>query len=138
MTERTNTGTGGVPAQDELLEGALHNFRQSVHAWSDAEFSRPRAVVAAHRGVRHPWALVSCTLGAVLAAGLAVAGVHERDLRVQQEHIAAARQAEQQREMAAERARESEDLLANVDKDVSREVPSALEPLARLMDESSQ
>jgi hypothetical protein len=32
-------------------------------------------------------------------------------------------------------AREEEDLLAKVDSDVSREVPVAMEPLARLMDE---
>jgi len=42
--------------------------------------------------------------------------------------------AEQQRLAAQERARqEEEDLLAKVDSDVSREVPSAMEPLAQLM-----
>ena len=44
-------------------------------------------------------------------------------------------QAEQQRLMAEQRAREEEDLLAKVDSDVSREVPSAMEPLAQLMAE---
>jgi hypothetical protein len=49
---------------------------------------------------------------------------------------AAARAAESERLVAAERARvEEEDLLAKVDSDVSREVPSAMEPLARLMAE---
>jgi hypothetical protein len=48
--------------------------------------------------------------------------------------MAAARAAEHERQVAAERARvEDEDLLATVDSDVSREVPSALEPLAQLM-----
>jgi hypothetical protein len=48
--------------------------------------------------------------------------------------IAVARAAEQQRQAAQERARqEEEDLLAKVDSDVSREVPSAMEPLAQLM-----
>jgi hypothetical protein len=38
--------------------------------------------------------------------------------------------------MAAQRAQaEEEDLLAQVDSDVSREVPSAMEPLAQLMAE---
>jgi hypothetical protein len=46
---------------------------------------------------------------------------------------AAARAAEQQRVIAEQRAKEEEDLLANVDSDVSREVPSAMEPLAQLM-----
>jgi hypothetical protein len=39
----------------------------------------------------------------------------------------------QQRDAAAQRAKESEDLLAKVDRDVSQEVPSALEPLAQMM-----
>ena len=44
--------------------------------------------------------------------------------------------AEQQRLVAAEQAREEEeDLLSKVDSDVSREVPSAMEPLAQLMAE---
>jgi hypothetical protein len=44
---------------------------------------------------------------------------------------------QQQREMAAAQvAKENEeDLMANVDSDVAREVPSALEPLATLMTE---
>jgi hypothetical protein len=43
---------------------------------------------------------------------------------------------EQERLAALERARqEEEDLLAKVDSDVSREVPSAMEPLAQLMAE---
>jgi hypothetical protein len=42
-------------------------------------------------------------------------------------------QVEQQRLMAEQQAREEEDLLAKVDSDVSREVPSAMEPLAQLM-----
>jgi len=49
--------------------------------------------------------------------------------------IAAARQVQQQRLVAEQHAREEEDLLAKVDSDVSREVPSAMEPLARLMAE---
>ncbi len=49
---------------------------------------------------------------------------------------AVARAAEQQRLVAAEKARqEEEDLLAKVDSDVSRETPSAMEPLAQLMAE---
>jgi hypothetical protein len=50
--------------------------------------------------------------------------------------IAQARQAEQQRLAAAQRAQqEEEDLLAKVDSEVSRQVPTSMEPLARLMDE---
>jgi hypothetical protein len=53
---------------------------------------------------------------------------------------AAARVAEQERVAAQQRRnqqvrQEDEDLLAKVDSDVSREVPSALEPLAQMMAE---
>jgi hypothetical protein len=49
--------------------------------------------------------------------------------------IAAAREAEHQRQIAAERALEEEELLARVDSDISRQVPRAMEPLASLMTE---
>jgi hypothetical protein len=48
---------------------------------------------------------------------------------------AAERQAEQQRLAAEEQAREMDELLAQVDSDLSREVPSAMEPLTQLMAE---
>jgi hypothetical protein len=71
----------------------------------------------------------------VLIAGGASAGVwgHHR----QEMKAAAARVAEHERLAAEQRMQlareEDEDLLARVDSDVAREVPSALEPLAQLM-----
>jgi F0F1-type ATP synthase epsilon subunit len=57
---------------------------------------------------------------------------HQKELRI----AAAARLAEQQRAAREFEAREDEeDLLAKVDSDVSRVVPSAMEPLAQLMAE---
>jgi len=50
--------------------------------------------------------------------------------------VEAARIAEQQRELVAQHAREEADLMAKVDSDIAREVPSALEPMASLMDEN--
>lgn len=135
-------GQGEDGAQDPVLETALRNFRQSVHAWSDAEFNRPRTIaVSSSRSVARPWALVSCAMGLVMAAGLAGSGVYEHHrqaelARQEQARVAAEQKAEQQREMAAKRANEAEELLANVNRDISREVPSALEPLAQLMDDS--
>jgi CHASE3 domain sensor protein len=70
----------------------------------------------------------------VLVAGGVGSGIQERQHKLELARIAAeARAAEQRRVIAEQRAREEEDLLANVDSDVSREVPSAMEPLARLM-----
>jgi hypothetical protein len=121
----------GAPELDE----ALKNFRSSVHAWSAAEYSRvrPTATIVRQRSWRLAagWALA----GVLVAGGAAGGGVykyHQRELR-----IAAARVAEQQRTAREQRAREveEEDLLAKVDSDVSRVVPSAMEPLTELMAE---
>jgi hypothetical protein len=121
--------------EDLLLEQALVNFRSSVHAWSAAELSRVRPAVKVQR--QRSWRLAAgWALAGVLAAGGVSGGFYERHqqkLRI----AAAALKAEQQQRAARElQAREDEeDLLAKVDSDVSRVVPSAMEPLAQLMAE---
>jgi hypothetical protein len=133
--EALNKMAAGGPLDEELSE-ALVNFKLSVHAWSDAELSRPRTIA---QGVkRRSWRLaVGVALGCTLLAGGVSGGVYERHERHEAARIAAeAKVAEQQRLVAAEKARQDEeDLLAKVDSDVSRETPSAMEPLAQLMDE---
>jgi|WetSurMetagenome_2_1015567.scaffolds.fasta_scaffold700626_2 hypothetical protein len=125
---------GKFTGEEGELDEALSNFRLSVHAWSDAEFSRPRAAVQHVR--RRIWRLAAgWALGCVLIAGTASGGVYQHLHRQQLARIEAARIAEQQRLAAIERARQEEDLLAKVDSVISREVPSAMEPLARLMAE---
>lgn len=128
-------------AETELAE-VLKDFRASVHAWSEAEFARPRAVsLAAHR---HTWRrALAWALGCVLAAGSLSAGVEEYHHRERLALLAAQRRAEQRQMAAQQRAAEAaaqgrmsdEKLMAAVDKDVSQEVPSAMEPLAQLMEE---
>jgi len=125
---------GRFSGEEGELNEALSNFRLSVHAWTDAELSRPRAAVQPVR--RRIWRLAAgWALGCVLIAGTASGGVYEHRHRQQLARAEAARMAEQQRLAAIERARQEEDLLAKVDRDISREVPSAMEPLARLMAE---
>ncbi len=123
---------GKLAGEQDELDEALRDFRLSVHAWSDAAYLRPRRASVASSHWRASRLAVGLALGCVLVAGGASAGVwehHQREMR-----IAAARIAEQQRLAAQQRARqEEEDLLAKVDSDVSREVPSAMEPLAQLM-----
>jgi hypothetical protein len=141
MDERAELdGLAAGEAEDKALERivaeALGNFKLSVHSWSEAELSRPRmaAKVVRHRS----WRLAAgWALGCALVVGGVGGGVHERHQRIETARIAAAaRVAEQQRLVAAEQAREEEeDLLSKVDSDVSREVPSAMEPLAQLMAE---
>jgi hypothetical protein len=130
-----------VQAESEALEQALRNFRSSVHAWSEAVYSQPRTPVLA---VRHgSWRLAAgWALGCLLAVGSVAGGVYERHHRQEAARMAAAQAARQtaaqaatQQQPAVEQSprQEDEDLLAKVDSDVSRQVPSAMEPLAQLM-----
>jgi hypothetical protein len=127
------------PVLDAEMQDVLKDFRLSVHATSDAAYNRPRTAVLA---VRHrSWRLAAgWALGCVLVAGSASGLVYDRHHKqVVARQAEAARQAEQKRLLAQEQARldqareEEEDLLAKVDSDVSREVPSAMEPLAQLV-----
>ena len=95
--------------------------------------SRPRMEPVT---VRKTWRLASgWVLGCLVFAGAVSGGLYENHHQQEMARIAAAREAEQQRQLAAERAREEEDLMARVDSDISRQVPSAMEPLASLMTE---
>ena len=121
--------------EDLELERALKNFKSSVHAWSEAVYSQPHMPVRVHRT---SWRKVAgWALGCVLAAGSLTGGLYERHHRQELAKIAAAQEAARQQQLAAEeRARkENDDLLAKVNSDVSREVPSAMEPLAQMMAE---
>jgi uncharacterized protein HemX len=125
---------GPLEALEPELRQVLGDFKAGVHAWSDAMVSRPRTVQ--HTVVHRAWRLAAgWALASVLIAGAVSAELYEHhEHQVQQARIAAERKAEeQQRALEAQRARDEQDLLATVDSDVSREVPSALEPLASLM-----
>jgi len=132
-------GTRGKSVQQttgsELeLEKALAEFRLSVHAWSDAAYNRPCTVATSVR--RRSWRLAAgWALGCALIAGSLSGGFYEHHHRQELARVAAVRAAEQQKLAAEQRAREEEEELAKVDSDVSREVPSAMEPLVQLMDE---
>ncbi len=116
---------------DPALKQALGDFKASVHAWSEAAANRPRTV--REIVVRRTWRLAAgWGLATALIAGAASGGLYERHHQQEAARIAAAQEAAHQREVAAERAQAEEDALAKVDSDVSREVPSALEPLAAL------
>jgi hypothetical protein len=125
---------------DAEFEQALKNFKSSIHAWSDAAYNRPRGL--AHEVKRRSWRLaVSWALGCALLAGSASGVVYERRHQKEMARIAAAQRAAQQQAQLHEqqvRATESDDevLFADIENDVSRQVPSALEPLAKMMDDA--
>jgi len=85
---------------------------------------------------RRSWRLATgWALGCALIAGSLSGGFYEHHHRQELARIAAVRAAEQQKLAAEQHAREEEEELAKVDSDVSREVPSAMEPLVQLMEE---
>lgn len=137
--DKFNAGAGQPREWDALeselepeLRQSLSDFKASVHAWSDAALNRPRTVTTPP--ARSAWRMAAVwALAAVLLAVAVSGGLYERHQRQHEAQIAAQRAAGQQRGQAAQQAVSSEDLLANVDSDISREVPSALEPLASLM-----
>jgi hypothetical protein len=121
---------------DQELEATLKDFRMSVHAWSDATLSRPRTVKVEIK--RRSWRVAaSWALGCVLAAGGLSGGLLEQHHQREVARIAAEQKAAAERKQVEEqqaRAKVSDEvLLAGVDSDVSRDVPSAIEPLAQLM-----
>jgi len=149
---------------DPVLREALKNFKASVDAWSEAAYSRPRTVVNASIR-RAGWRVAaSWALGCVLVAGGLTAGVyqhhHNQELAKIAAQKSAAQKAAQERAAAEQKAAAAQqalrleqaaveepgaaptanitddDLLATVASDVSRQVPSAMEPLAQLMDDN--
>ena len=124
------------PIVDRNLDEALRNFKLSVDAWSEAAYSAPRQ---AQFVPRHNWRpAAGWALGCALVAS-SVSGVgyqrHEQQLKAKQD---LAKLVEQQKQAADLQAASEEDLLASVDSDVSRQVPSAMEPLAQMAEDDSK
>ncbi len=114
----------------------MRNFKLSVDAWSDAAYSTRRVASSVPRRNWRPvaaWAL-GCALVASSVSGV-VYQRHERQIEANQ---AAAKLAAQQKQAADQQAVDEEDLLASVDSDVSRQVPSAMEPLAQMAEDDSK
>jgi hypothetical protein len=126
-----------MEAMDPTLKQALCDFKASVRAWSEVAYSQPRTAQAM---VRRTWRLAAgWGLASLLLAGTVSGGIYEHHRQVEAQR-AAAQEAAHRREIAAQQTREEaqqeEDMLASVDTAVSREVPSAMEPLAALTDET--
>jgi len=85
-------------------------------------------------------------MGCALAVGVVAGAGYERHrgqelARIEAERVASQQRLaqEQQGLLREQQAKaEEEDLLAKVDSDVSREVPSAMEPLAQMMAEDGR
>jgi hypothetical protein len=122
--------------QDPIFDEAVRNFKLSVDSWSEGAYSTRRIAQAEPRRNWRPaaaWAL-GCALVASSVSGVVYQN-HERQIETKQ---AAARLAAQQKQVADSQAADEEDLLASVDSDVSRQVPSAMEPLAQMAEDESK
>jgi hypothetical protein len=149
---------------DPIVAGALKHFKTSVDAWSEAAYSRPRfnesrlSESRSTAAAQHNWRLAaSWALGCLLIAVSLAGGLYEHHQKQEAARATEIKAAEQKVRLAAEQRvtpmpvaaniatrRQStavkaavntdEDLLATVDNDVSRQVPTAMEPLAQMMD----
>ncbi len=116
------------------LDQTLKDFRSSVHAWSESAYAQPHRPAEVYHTtwrVAAGWAL-----GCVLAVGSLAGGVYEHHQVKERARLAAAAEAARQQKLQEDQ-RKLSDELAKIDGDVSREVPSAMEPLAQLMMEDS-
>jgi hypothetical protein len=134
--------------ENERIEMALRHFRDSVRAWSDEEFSRPRTIVHSRwdnfwRAAANPamgWALA----GVLMLGGVAVpvSVVHERQAAAEQaKKLAIQQQQERLKEEAARQqadvAMNDDELLSHVDSDIAQSTPDAMQPLASLMNDAN-
>jgi hypothetical protein len=155
MTTRENRPQDLTEIELEL-EQTLGHFRESVHAWSEKAYRRPHVVQTTRPSVR--WRLVwgaavGCLMAVVCVDGALYARHHSQaqavvsQLAVTETASAQAparterqqaRESEGPRGEEAHKAAPEKDLLAMVDRDVSRQIPAVLDPLAQWMDDSEQ
>jgi cell division protein FtsL len=135
--------------EDPQVEAALKLFRESVHNWSEAEFSTTRLVrrsrwEAMWRVLASPvmsWGLASAMV--LASVGIPVTVHHERQL-------AAAHDAEvkHQQELAkvevqnaavtmASTTMTDDELLSHVDNDIAQQAPDAMQPLVSMMSDAN-
>jgi cell division protein FtsL len=130
--------------EDAQIESALRNFRESVHGWSEQEFSKARTIRrsrwdALWRLMANPvldWTL-ACVL-VVTSVGVPVTVHHQRQL-VAERNAQILRQQQLQKEAAQQEAdaMSDDELLTHVDSDIAQAAPDAMEPLASLMSDAS-
>jgi hypothetical protein len=137
-----------IAALEAELGDTLGDFRDCVHAWGQGSYGQPVPQLHASRALG--WRLVAAGAMVVLLVAITLGGVAVRQIR----HAAVARnsvpkqavttQIQMQNSVPTVAAvktstvkvdAEDEELLANVDRDVARQTPKAMEPLARLMDD---
>jgi hypothetical protein len=143
-----NPDATGFEREEQELAGVFTAYRESVQAWSTDIMSRERRVVVV--SARRPLSLRLATFAmtAVLLASVVTGGVVQHERNVQQAQKIAQQKASEQKladfkvaqekqatqaQVAANQGMQDDELLADVDRDVAQDSPSAMEPLASLM-----
>jgi cell division protein FtsL len=133
-------------AGDVQVELALRRFRESVHSWSEQEYSRVRGVEVTRRSrfwqvMANPamvWTMASALVMA--SVGVPVTVHHQRQVAAEKQ---AAYEKQQKATEAAQKALDAantmddEDLLDHVDSDIAQAAPDAMQPLVSMMTDTS-
>ena len=132
---------------DQEVEQALRSFRASIHAWSETEFTRSRAVKAPQSPLWRWLAAPAVSWGAAAVLAFTAVGVPVAVHREHQIQVIARQRAEGQQRLrdAQEKAAtqmaatiDDDKLLQHVDEDITQSTPDAMEPLASLMRTSGE
>lgn len=127
------TGTNDTDPVGAETQEAIGNFRSSIHAWSEAAYRQPSWSAAPSPHALAWRRTLAWALGVLVTVGAASGAVYEHHHQQVLAWQAQQRHLQQERVLASKRAAEMDELMAQVDQDVSQEVPDALEPLATMM-----
>jgi hypothetical protein len=136
-------------AEDLQVTAALRNFRESVHGWSEQEFSKTRTsrVIAPHgfwvrmRGPVAGWALGCVVAMTAVTVAVTVPVTVHRQHKIAEERIAQQEQirlADEKAKLEAANSMTDEELLSHVDSDIAQATPDAMEPLASMMRDTNR
>jgi hypothetical protein len=129
--------------EDLEIEAALRHFRESVHGWSEQEYSKPRVIKRSRwsglwRVMANP-AMVStlATALVVTSIGIPVTVRHERQVAAQQAALDLQKKLADEKAAQAAAEAEDEDLLSHLDSDIAQAAPDAMQPLVSMMSDTS-
>jgi hypothetical protein len=132
--------------EDPKVAEALRHFRESMHAWSEAEYSKPRTVHQKRRTTI--WSIVTSPLLGWSLATMVLATTVAVPVTVHHEHVIAVRKQEaldREQKLAAQKAEQAriaaiddDELLSHVDSDIAQDAPDAMQALSSLMTTSKE
>jgi hypothetical protein len=143
--EEQNKSAANELTDAQVAEALLH-FRESVHAWSEAEYSKPRLVRQSKRSpvwtmITSPllgWSLAAAVLTATVAVPVSEYRQHVNEVHKQQALAQQQKLEEQKAAQARAAVIDDDELMSHVDSDIAQDAPDAMQPLSSLMYSSNQ